>query len=112
MSRAGWRVDFDPRLQISPYTVYRRLREGPEIVLVDLRPQPARRPPSLSAALAWPGPGWRAEDDADVVLFDDDGRGALELARRLREEGCRRVRALFGGLELWDLALGALEQSL
>jgi 3-mercaptopyruvate sulfurtransferase SseA len=40
-----------------------------------------------------------------VVLFDEDGAAALESARRLQAAGHPRVRALFGGLALWDFSL-------
>jgi hypothetical protein len=40
-----------------------------------------------------------------VVLFDEDGTLAVEAARRLQAAGYSRVRALFGGLELWDFSL-------
>jgi TfoX/Sxy family transcriptional regulator of competence genes len=39
------------------------------------------------------------------VLFDEDGSVAAELAKALRERGAIRVRALFGGLELYAFAL-------
>lgn len=102
-------ADFDLRLHISPFTLFRRLREGPAPELVDLRPPPSARPPSLARAAGPPGPGWRPPAGVDVVLFDDDGHQALALVRRLRSEGHGRVFALFGGLELWDLALGDFE---
>ncbi len=40
-----------------------------------------------------------------MVLFDDDGSAAVELAARLIEAGHSRVRALFGGLELYEFSL-------
>jgi hypothetical protein len=39
------------------------------------------------------------------VLFDDDGNTAVALARELQAAGHARVRALFGGLELYAFAL-------
>lgn len=105
------RVELDVRCQISPFTVYRRLAEGETLVLVDLRSAGSRpRPPSLRDAQERPGRDWRPPPDVDAVLIDQDGRGALERARELRSRGHSRVRALFGGLDLWDLALGGLEE--
>jgi hypothetical protein len=39
------------------------------------------------------------------VLFDDDGSLAAEGARHMQAAGYPRVRALFGGLELWEFSL-------
>lgn len=104
-------VELDLRFHISPYTVYRRLAENDELVLVDLRSEAsAPRPLSLRHALGPPGGDWSPPADVDVVLFDQDGREALERARLLRSQGHVRVRALFGGLDLWDLALGGVEE--
>ena len=40
-----------------------------------------------------------------MVLFDDDGGTAVDLAARWVEAGHPRVRALFGGLELYEFSL-------
>lgn len=106
MSRPAPRLDFDLRLQVSPFTVARRLAEGPELVLIDLRGSAAGGPAELAGARPWPGPDWRPPADLDVVLVDDDGSAALVLARRLHRAGHPRVRALFGGARLYDFALG------
>jgi len=98
-------IPFDPRLDISPFALFRRMTEGNPPRLVDARPVPGAS--SLASAVPWPGADW-SPPDADVVLFDDHGaNGALarEAARRLQGEGYARVRALFGGLELYDFAL-------
>lgn len=100
------RVDFDLRLQISPYAVYRRLAAGEPLMLVDLRLPPGARPACLAAAMTPPGADWLPPGNIDVVFFDRDGSVALERVRGLRRQGHHRVWALFGGLELWDLALG------
>lgn len=94
---------FDPALAVSPFAVFRRLREGLPPLLVDVRPRPG--PLTLRGAIPDPGPGWLPPADQDVVLFDEDGAAALERARRLQAAGCPRVRALYGGLALWDFAL-------
>ncbi|MCP4660640.1 MAG: hypothetical protein GY856_35010 [bacterium] len=96
-------VSFDPRLEISPYTVWHRLESGPKLLLVDLRRPPGRSP--FADVLPWRGPDWRPATDEDVVFFDDDGTEALEVVRRLRAAGHSRARALFGGLALYELAL-------
>lgn len=94
---------FDPTLHTSPFALFRRLREGRPPVLVDVRPEPG--PLTLQGAVPSPAPGWTPPADQDVVLFDDDGSIALETARRWQAAGHPRVRALFGGLALWDFAL-------
>jgi hypothetical protein len=95
-------IPFDPRLEISPFALFRRMTEGHPPLLIDARTVPGS--PSFAGASPWPGAGW-SPPDADVVLFDDDGALAREAARRLQEEGYARVRALFGGLALYDFAL-------
>jgi len=99
-------VSFDSRYEISPYTLWRRLANGPKLLLVDLRRPPARSP--FADALPWRGPDWRPAQDQDVVFFDQDGREALAVARRLRAAGHRRVRALFGGIALYEFALATV----
>lgn len=96
-------VHFDPRLEVSPFTLFRRLREGRAPSLIDVRGQPTGA--SLRGASRWPGPDWRPETDSEVLLFDDDGIEAVKLAQSLQQEGCEGVRALFGGLELYRFAL-------
>lgn len=96
-------VQFDPQLEVSPFAVFRRLREGQAPLLIDVRPEPG--PLTLSGALPYPGPDWAPPADRDVVLFDDDGSLALDGARHMQAAGYPRVKALFGGLELWEFSL-------
>jgi hypothetical protein len=97
-------VQFDPQLEISPFTVFRWLREGGRpLLLVDARPAPAGR--TFRDALPWPGEEWEPPEDRDVVLFDEDESLAAAQARRLQAAGFERVRALFGGLELYEFSL-------
>lgn len=96
-------VQFDAELEISPFVLFRRLRDGNPPLLVDVRKQPAAR--TLRGSVALPAEPWSPPEDRDTVLFDEDGSGATELARSMRERGATRVRALFGGLELYAFAL-------
>jgi hypothetical protein len=97
-------VEFDPRLEVSPFTLFRRLASGQELpLLVDVRPQPGER--TLRGAECMPAEPWAPPAERDTVLFDDDGSLAVEIARRLQAAGHARVRALFGGLELYAFAL-------
>lgn len=96
-------VSFDPAVEVSPFAVFRRLRDGQAPLLVDVRRAPGRL--TLAGAEPFPGAGWEPPSDRDVVLFDDDGSRAVELARSLQAAGATRVRALFGGLELYEFAL-------
>ena len=96
-------VEFDLLHEVSPYALFRRLKnaEDPPL-LVDVRGTPTgftlRDAIGLEAA-------WTPPEDRDVVLFDNDGGEAVALARRFHQEGHQRVRALFGGLELYGFAL-------
>lgn len=96
-------VAFEPDAEISPFTLFKRLKKGQDILLVDVR-----RPPSgqtLRDALPWPGDEWEPPVDRDIVLFDAEGEAAVEIARRYQRNGHPRVKALFGGLDLWTFAL-------
>jgi hypothetical protein len=96
-------VQFDPRLEISPFALFRRLTEGKGVVLVDVRPGGGSR--SLADSIAWEGDDWAPPEDRDVILFDDDGSEAVAITAQLIERGFPRVRALFGGLDLYEFSL-------
>jgi len=103
-------VQFDPALEISPFTLFRRLQAGTAPRLIDVRtPSPSGRPgPALSLAGAeHPATADWMPDEADeeVVLFDDHGNEAADRARRLQAQGYPRVKALFGGLDLYEFSL-------
>ena len=96
-------VQFDPILEVSPFVLFRRIKEGEAPLLIDVRPEPG--PLSLQGAIPYPGPEWSPPQDRDVVLFDDDGSVAIEGARHMQSVGYPRVKALFGGLELYEFSL-------
>lgn len=96
-------VQFEPLVEVTPFALFRRLQEGQPPLLIDTRAEPGEL--TLKGAEPWPGDGWEPPADRDVVLFDTDGSEAVALARRLQEAGFARVRALFGGLELYEFAL-------
>lgn len=99
-------VQFDPQLEVSPFALFRRMKDGRPPLLVDVRPgQPEPRPLSLQGAIPYPGADWSPPKDEDVVLFDDDGSVAVDGARHMQAAGWPRVRALFGGLELYEFSL-------
>lgn len=96
-------VQFDPTLEISPFALFRRLKEGRAPLLVDVRADPSGR--TLAGAIPYPGDDWQPEPDAEVLLFDDDGAQAIEIVRRLQSAGHPRARMLFGGLDLYQFSL-------
>lgn len=96
-------VQFDPQLEVSPFALFRRLKEGDPPLLVDVRPAPGRL--SLEETIPYPGPDWSPPRDRDVVLIDDDGSAAIEGARHMQAAGWPNVKALFGGLELYEFSL-------
>lgn len=96
-------VQFDPQLEVSPFVLFRRMKEGKAPVLIDVRPQPGAV--TLAGAIPYPGPEWSPPADEDVVLFDDDGSIAIDGARHMQAGGWPRVKALFGGLELYEFSL-------
>ena len=96
-------VQFDAQLEVSPFVLFRRMKEGKAPVLIDVRPQPGAV--TLAGAIPYPGPEWSPPADEDVVLFDDDGSIAIDGARHMQAGGWSRVKALFGGLELYEFSL-------
>jgi hypothetical protein len=96
-------VQFDPQLEVSPFALFRRMKEGHPPRLVDVRPEPGAL--TLAGAIPYPGPEWSPPAEEDVVLFDDDGSVAIEGARHMQAAGWPRVKALFGGLELYEFSL-------
>jgi len=70
---------------------------------VDVRPAPGRL--SLQGAIPYPGPDWSPPRDRDVVLIDDDGSLAIDGSRHMQAAGWPRVKALFGGLDLYEFSL-------
>jgi hypothetical protein len=109
------RVTFDPEVDLSPYELFRRLREGrpPELFhLVDgaSEPDPAGRPcRTLRGSVPLPrgrlDRGWRPPTGRDCALFDEDGARARAAVLALMARGVTGVRALYGGLRLYDYAL-------
>ena len=60
---------------------------------------------TLRGGIPYPGPEWSPPKEEDVILFDDDGSIAIEGARHMQAAGWTRVKALFGGLELYEFSL-------
>lgn len=96
-------VQFDPLLEVSPFILFRRLKENQAPLLIDVRPEPGRL--TIQGAIPYPGPDWSPPADQDVVLFDDDGATAIDGARHMQAAGYPRVKALFGGLDLYEFSL-------
>ena len=96
-------VRFDPMLEVSPFTLFRRLADGRAPRLVDVRAEPSER--TLRGAERMPGSDWRPEPNDEVLLFDEDGSEALPIVSKLRESGFEHVKMLFGGLELYEFSL-------
>lgn len=96
-------VQFDPQLEVSPFALFRRIKDGDPPLLVDVRLAPGRL--SLQGAIPYPGPEWSPPRDRDVVLIDENGSSAIEGARHMQAAGWPNVKALFGGLELYEFSL-------
>ena len=75
-------VSFDPRLEVSPFSLFRSLREGKPPLLIDVRAEPSGK--TLRGAMPMPGPDWRPLESQDVVLFDDHGSDSIVLAAQLQ----------------------------
>jgi hypothetical protein len=96
-------VQFDPQVEVSPFALFRRMKDGETPLLVDVRPAPGRL--SLQGAVPYPGPEWSPPRDREVVLIDDNGALAVDGARHKQAAGWANVKALFGGLELYEFSL-------
>jgi hypothetical protein len=96
-------VQFDPQLEVSPFALFRRMKDGDPPLLVDVRPAPGRL--SIEGAIPYPGEDWSPPRDRDVVLIDEDGSVSIEGARHMQAAGWPNVKALFGGLELYEFSL-------
>lgn len=96
-------VEFDPLVELSPFTLFRRLREDRSPTLIDVRSQPSGK--TLQGSIMLPDPAWEPDGEETVLLFDDEGTEAVELARDLQARGFETVRALFGGLQLYEFSL-------
>ena len=91
---------FEVGLHVSPYQLFRRLTNGERPPMVDLR---ATGRSLIGATRGEPGSAFAP----GTILIDRDGLAATETARRARAAGTD-VRALYGGIELWDFALDPL----
>ena len=96
-------VELDPLLELSPFTLFRRLHEERALTLVDVRSTPSGS--TFRGSIRLPGPAWEPSTDETVLLFDEDGTDAVYLARDLQSRGFETVRALFGGLQLYEFSL-------
>lgn len=96
-------VQFDPQVELSPFLLFRHLRDERPVLLWDVRPSPGHR--TLRGAVPYPGDEVPAPTDRRVVLFDEDGSAAVSAVRRRQTGGDTQCRALFGGLDLYEFAL-------
>ena len=79
-------VEFDPRLEVSPFALFRRLTSSADLpLLVDVRQMAGIS--TLRGAQRLPSPAWTPPVDRDTVLFDEDGNAAVALARDLQAAG-------------------------
>lgn len=108
-------VSFDPEVDASPYELFRRFREGRPPALYRLQEGPHAEGGTRSAPWTLRGArtlsrqeldrGWAPPAGQDAVLFDEDGTRARPAVLALERRGVGGVRALFGGLRLYDYAL-------
>ena len=96
-------VQFDTQLEISPFKLFRDLKDGRNPIIIDVR----SGSPSMTIRGAQPAPpsDWAPEPNQNVVLIDDDGSVAVPKAQEFHNRGFGRVKALFGGLDLYEFSL-------
>ena len=98
-------VQFNADVELSPFALFRRLRSRHPPLLLDGRKKGGSRR-SLAGAIPYPDSDWAPENERQsIVVFDDDGREALDLVLSLRKRGFTQVRLLFGGLDLYEFSL-------
>ena len=95
-------VQFDMRYEISAFLIFRRLRDGKPVTLIDVREDPSGYTLQGGQRVS---ADWEPPTDRPVVLFDDDGTEAIKAAEHYHERGFTNVKALFGGLDLWKFSL-------
>ncbi len=105
--------DFDPDLHIAPAALLHKLRcvfakKGASLQVFDMRTGEVETrlrgaeplPEGKKGDVHWsPTPG------VEVVLIDEDGSAATEAARAWRQAGYENVRALYGGMRLYEFSL-------
>ena len=96
-------VQFDPQVEIAPFVLFRRLREGRAPLLVDIRSEPSDL--TFEDSVRVTVSDWEPDEETETVLFDENGDEAVRFARKLQEKGFSGVKALFGGLQLYEFAL-------
>jgi hypothetical protein len=96
-------VHFDIRTELSPFLLFRHLRDDRPVLLWDVRKETGGR--TLKGATPYPGDDSPLPEDHLVVLFDDDGSLAVAAVERRQNQGDERCKALFGGLDLYAFAL-------
>ena len=85
-------VTFDSILEISPFTLFKRLKQGRTMLLVDVRETETGR--TLQGSVVEPDPEWTpTEPEMEVVLFDNDGSVAVAASRRLRRAFASRAQS-------------------
>ena len=87
-------------LHISPFELFRRLTDGETPTMIELRADGV----TLRGAVRRPALAADSELPAGAILIDWSDAETTRLARLQRAAG-RDVRALYGGIELWDFAL-------
>lgn len=97
-------VSFDPTLEVTPFELFTRLREGVDVpMLVDLREGTTawRLRGSVLASQTEIEP----PVDRDAVFYDQDGTLSAKSVRSWRERGYIRTWALMGGIDLYRFCL-------
>ena len=96
-------VQFDPQLEISPFKLFRDLRDGRVPMIIDVRKGTPDK--TIRGAQPEPSADWNPEANQNVVLIDDDGSLSVPRAQEYHNRGFGRVRALFGGIDLYEFSL-------
>ena len=96
-------VQFNQQLEISPFKLFRDMRDGKAPLIIDVRTGDSAK--TIRGAEAEPPENWEPPVDREVVLIDDDGSQAIPKVEKLHERGFGRVKALFGGIDLYEFSL-------
>lgn len=102
--------DFDPDLHIAPAALLHKLRAGASLQLLDMRTGAVetrlRGAEPLPEGKKW-DVHWSPTPGVDAVLVDEDGTAATEAVRAWRRAGYGDVRAIYGGMRLYEYSLDA-----
>lgn len=95
-------------LEISPEELSAKLKEKPEIILLDVRdPEEVNETPGLPSAVCIPmgdvpGRTHELDPESEIAVYCSRGQRSASVAEFLRNRDFENMRSLVGGLAAWN----------